>query len=40
MKLKLKMVRDARCLDYKGALQNEINVGLNKIMDKEFDLGV
>lgn len=40
MKLALKMVRDARNLDYKGCLQNEINVALNKIQDKEFDLGI
>jgi hypothetical protein len=31
MKLALKMIRDARNLDFKGALQNEINVGLNKM---------
>ena len=31
MKLALKMIRDAKNLDYKGALQNEINVALNKI---------
>lgn len=40
MKLTLKMVRQARNLCYKGCLQNEINVALNKIEDKEFDLGV
>jgi hypothetical protein len=40
MKLALKMVRDAKSLDYKGCLQNEINVALNKIQDKDFDLGV
>jgi hypothetical protein len=27
-------------LDFKGCLKNEINVALNKIMDKEFDLGI
>lgn len=40
MKLALKMIRDARNLDFKGALQNEINVALNKIQDSEFDLGI
>lgn len=40
MKLALQMVRQARNLDFKGSLQNEINVALNKIQDKEFDLGV
>jgi hypothetical protein len=40
MKLALKMVRDARNLDYKGCLKNEINVALNKIQDSEFDLGI
>ncbi len=40
MKIALKMIRDAKNLDFKGALQNEINVALNKIQDKEFDLGI
>lgn len=40
MKLALQLLRDARSLDFKGALKNEINVALNKIADKEFDLGV
>jgi len=40
MKLALRMVRDARNLDYKGCLLNEINVSLNKIQDKEFDQGI
>ncbi len=40
MKLALKMVRDAKNLDYKGCLENEVNVSLNKIMDKEFDYGI
>lgn len=40
MKIALKLLRDARSLDFKGALQNEINVALNKIGDKEFDLGI
>ena len=40
MKLALKMIRMARNLCYKGCLENEINVALNKIQDKEFDLGV
>ena len=40
MKLALKLLRDARSLDFKGALQNEITVALNKIGDSEFDLGV
>jgi hypothetical protein len=31
MKLALKMIRNARNLDFKGALRQEINVGLNKI---------
>jgi hypothetical protein len=31
MKLALKLVRDARNLDFKGALTNEMNVALNKI---------
>lgn len=40
MKLALRMMRDARNLDYKGCMKNEINVALNKIEDSEFDLGV
>lgn len=40
MKLALRMVRDARSLDYKGCLQNEINIALNKIQDAEFDIGI
>lgn len=40
MKLALRMLREATNLDFKGALMNEINVALNKIQDKEFDLGV
>jgi len=40
MKLSLRMIREAKNLDFKGALKNEVNVSLNKIMDKEFDLGV
>jgi enoyl-CoA hydratase/carnithine racemase len=40
MKLALKMVREARNLDYKGSLEQEINVALNKIQDKEFDIGM
>lgn len=40
MKLALKLVRDARSLDFKGALKNEVNVALNKIGDQEFELGV
>lgn len=40
MRLALKMIRDAKNMDFKGALQNEINVALNKIQDKEFDLGI
>lgn len=40
MKISLKMIRDARNKDYKGALETELNVGLNKIEDKDFDLGV
>ena len=40
MKLALKMIRQARNLDFKGCLQNEINVALNKIQDSEFDQGV
>lgn len=31
MKLALKMIRQARNLDFKGCLKNEINVALNKI---------
>lgn len=31
MKLALKLLRDARNLDFKGALLNEMNVALNKI---------
>lgn len=31
MKLALKMLRDAKNLDYKGCLQNELNVALNKV---------
>lgn len=40
MKLALRMLRQARNLDFKGCLQNEINVALNKIQDAEFDQGV
>ena len=40
MKLALKLVRDARSLDYKGAMLNELNVALNKIEDKDFDKGI
>lgn len=40
MKIALKMLRQARNLDYKGCLELEINVALNKIQDKEFDLGI
>jgi hypothetical protein len=40
MKLALKMVRDAKNLDYKGCLANEINVSLNKIQDADFELGI
>ena len=31
MKLALRLLRDARSLDFKGALRNEVNVALNKI---------
>lgn len=40
MKITLKMLRDARNKDYKGAFETELNVGLNKIQDADFDLGV
>ena len=40
MKLALRLLREARTLDYKGALQNELKVSLNKLEDKDFDLGV
>lgn len=40
MKLTLEMLRRAKAMDYKGCLQLELNVALNKIQDKEFDLGV
>jgi hypothetical protein len=40
MKLALKMIRQARNLDFKGCLKNEINVALNKIEDSEFEKGV
>lgn len=40
MKATLQMMRKARSLDYKGCLQQEINVSLNKIAHKEFDTGV
>jgi len=40
MKIALRMIREAKNLDFKGAIQSEINVSLNKIQDKEFDLGV
>lgn len=40
MKLALKMIRDAKNLDFKGAIQREINVALNKIKDSEFDKGI
>jgi hypothetical protein len=40
MKIALKMMRDAKNLDYKGCLQNEFNAALNKIEDSDFDVGV
>lgn len=40
MKLALKMLRQARNLDFKGCLLNEINVALNKIADSEFEQGI
>ncbi len=40
MKITLKMLRDARNKDYKGSFETELNVGLNKIQDADFDLGV
>ena len=40
MKIALKMIREARNKDFKGAMETEIIVALNKIKDSEFDLGV
>lgn len=40
MKIALKMLRNAKNQDFKGILESEMNVALNKIQDKEFDLGV
>jgi hypothetical protein len=40
MNLALKMIRKAVNLDYKGTLQMELDVALNKIQDKDFDIGV
>jgi hypothetical protein len=39
MKITLKMLREARNLDYKGAMKTEINVAMNKLYDKDFELG-
>lgn len=40
MKITLKMLRDARNKDFKGALETELAVGLNKLKDQDFDTGV
>lgn len=40
MKITLKMLRDARNKDYKGAFETELNVGINKIHSSDFDLGI
>lgn len=40
MKIALKMLRDAKNKDYRGVLETELNVSLNKIKDNEFDLGI
>jgi hypothetical protein len=40
MKLALRMMRNARNLDYEGCLKMELNVAFNKIQDADFDLGV
>ena len=34
------MLIQSKNLCYKGCLQNEINVSLNKIQDKDFELGI
>lgn len=40
MKLALMMMREAKNLDYKGCMQMELNVGINKIRDEDFDYGI
>lgn len=40
MQLTLKMLRQAKNLDYKGCLQLELNVAFNRLKDDDFDLGV
>jgi hypothetical protein len=34
------MVRKAQNLDYKGCLRMELDVAMNKVKDKDFDIGV
>ena len=40
MKLALKMLRDAKNMDYGQVLKMEMNVALNKTGDQDFELGV
>ena len=40
MQLALQMMRRARNLDYKGCMQMELDVGVNKIRDTDFDVGM
>jgi hypothetical protein len=40
MKIALKMVRIAKNMCFRDALNMELNVALNKIMDSDFKLGV
>lgn len=40
MKVTLRLLREAKIKDYRGTLESELNVALNKIYDKDFDFGV
>jgi hypothetical protein len=40
MKVALKMLRQARNKCFGEVLKMELNVALNKVMDKDFELGV
>ena len=40
MKLALQMIRNSKNMAYGEILKMEMNVALNKIGDKDFDLGV
>ena len=40
MKLALKMIRKAKNMCFRDALQMELNVTLNKVKDSDFKIGV